>query len=194
MEQLQVILSSFKITLNVPVVFIALYVMVLRSATSLRGALEGVGPENRDFLGPWNCTSEASAILAQKSRYYTVFSVIAQLICCFLIGSIGTLFFFVDVTGSALLCLFPAAAKNGKNPKFLSARPRERCWALRDSNPGLPYKSPEQYITTELCCTLTELLGTLKLLLPRDTTCALTTLISMKNACSEQAFFSLGQK
>jgi hypothetical protein len=28
------------------------YVMVLRSATSLRGALEGVGPENRDFFGP----------------------------------------------------------------------------------------------------------------------------------------------
>ncbi len=26
--------------------------MVLRGATSLRGALEGVGPENRDFLGP----------------------------------------------------------------------------------------------------------------------------------------------
>ncbi len=26
--------------------------MVLRSATALRGALEGVGPENRDFLGP----------------------------------------------------------------------------------------------------------------------------------------------
>ncbi len=30
----------------------ARYVMVLRVATSLRGALEGVGPENRDFLGP----------------------------------------------------------------------------------------------------------------------------------------------
>ncbi len=30
----------------------ARYVMVLRGATSLRGALEGVGPENRDFLGP----------------------------------------------------------------------------------------------------------------------------------------------
>ncbi len=34
------------LTINVPVVFIARYVMVLRSATSLRGALEGVGPEN----------------------------------------------------------------------------------------------------------------------------------------------------
>jgi len=28
--------------------------MILRGATSLRGALEGVGPENRDFFGPWN--------------------------------------------------------------------------------------------------------------------------------------------
>ncbi len=41
--------------------------MVLRRATSLRGALEGVGPENRDFFGPWNGTSEASAIWVQKS-------------------------------------------------------------------------------------------------------------------------------
>jgi hypothetical protein len=31
--------------------------MVLRSATSLRGALEGVGPENRDF---WAQKSQAS--------------------------------------------------------------------------------------------------------------------------------------
>ena len=29
----------------------ARYEMVLRGATSLRGALEGVGPENRDFFG-----------------------------------------------------------------------------------------------------------------------------------------------
>jgi hypothetical protein len=41
----------FIITINVPVVFMARYVMVLRGATLLRGALEGVGPENRD-LGP----------------------------------------------------------------------------------------------------------------------------------------------
>ncbi len=40
--------------------------MILRGATSLRGALEGVGPENRDFFGPWNGTSEAIAIWAQK--------------------------------------------------------------------------------------------------------------------------------
>ncbi len=42
----------YNITINVPVVFMARYIMVLRGATSLRGALEGVGPENRDFLGP----------------------------------------------------------------------------------------------------------------------------------------------
>ncbi len=42
------------ITINVPVVYMARYVMVLRRATSLWEALEGVGPENRDFFGPWN--------------------------------------------------------------------------------------------------------------------------------------------
>jgi hypothetical protein len=40
------------ITIIVPVVFMARYVMVLRGATSLRGALEGVGPENQDFFEP----------------------------------------------------------------------------------------------------------------------------------------------
>ncbi len=45
--------------------------MVLRGATSLWEALEGVGPENRDFFGPWNGTSEASAIWAQKSREWS---------------------------------------------------------------------------------------------------------------------------
>ncbi len=57
-----------QITINVPVVFMARYVMNLRGATSLRGALEGVGPENRDFFGPWNGTSKASAIWGQKIR------------------------------------------------------------------------------------------------------------------------------
>ncbi len=47
--------------------------MVLRSATSLRGALEGVGPENRYFFGPWNGTSEASDIWAQKSLDFYCF-------------------------------------------------------------------------------------------------------------------------
>jgi hypothetical protein len=40
------------IPIYVPVVFMARYAMILRGATSLRGALEGVGPENRDFFGP----------------------------------------------------------------------------------------------------------------------------------------------
>jgi hypothetical protein len=40
------------LTINVPVVFMARYIMILRGATSLRGALEGVGPENRDFFEP----------------------------------------------------------------------------------------------------------------------------------------------
>jgi hypothetical protein len=43
---------SILITINVPVVFMARYVMVLRGATSLRGALEGMGPENRAISGP----------------------------------------------------------------------------------------------------------------------------------------------
>jgi hypothetical protein len=39
------------ITINVPVVFMARYVMILRGATSLLRALEEVGPENQDFFG-----------------------------------------------------------------------------------------------------------------------------------------------
>ncbi len=60
--------ENYILTINVPVVYMARYryVLVLRCATSLRGALEGVGPENRDFLGPEMATSEASAIWAQK--------------------------------------------------------------------------------------------------------------------------------
>ncbi len=34
--------------------------MILRGATSLWGALEGVGPENRDFFGPWNGTGQGT--------------------------------------------------------------------------------------------------------------------------------------
>jgi hypothetical protein len=48
----QVLCTLLVITINVPVVFMARYIMVLRGATSLRGALEGVGTENRDFFGP----------------------------------------------------------------------------------------------------------------------------------------------
>jgi hypothetical protein len=38
-------LEDCEISINVPVVFMARYVLVLR------GALEGVGPENQDFFG-----------------------------------------------------------------------------------------------------------------------------------------------
>jgi hypothetical protein len=41
-----VITCQAVITINVPVVFMARYIMVLRGATSLRGFLAGVGPEN----------------------------------------------------------------------------------------------------------------------------------------------------
>ncbi len=51
-SELVIAFANPVITINVPVVFMARYVMVLRGATSLRGALEGVGPENRDFFGP----------------------------------------------------------------------------------------------------------------------------------------------
>jgi hypothetical protein len=50
--QYSVLIILLILTINVPVVFMARYVMVLRGVTSFRGALEGVGPENRDFFGP----------------------------------------------------------------------------------------------------------------------------------------------
>ena len=39
------------ITINEPVDYMAQAVMILMQAKTLRGQLEGVGPENRDFLG-----------------------------------------------------------------------------------------------------------------------------------------------
>jgi hypothetical protein len=56
------------LTINVPVVYIARYVMVEVGKIHYKGHWKGVGPENRDFLGPERATSEASAIWAQKSR------------------------------------------------------------------------------------------------------------------------------
>jgi hypothetical protein len=44
--------ATHKLTINVPVVFMARYKMVLRGATSLHGALEGVGLKIETFLGP----------------------------------------------------------------------------------------------------------------------------------------------
>jgi hypothetical protein len=51
-KETEFLFCLIRLTINIPVVFMALYVMVLRRATSLQGALEGVGPENRDFFGP----------------------------------------------------------------------------------------------------------------------------------------------
>jgi hypothetical protein len=52
LSQCKLALTSI-ITINVPVVFLWRGTCaVLRGATSLRGALEGVGPENQDFFGP----------------------------------------------------------------------------------------------------------------------------------------------
>jgi hypothetical protein len=49
----------------------ALDIIILIRANPLQRLLEGVSPENRDLLGPWKmATSEASAIWAQKSRYF----------------------------------------------------------------------------------------------------------------------------
>jgi hypothetical protein len=51
-----IVFKSYVLIINVPVVYLARYVMVLRHATSLRGALKGADPENRDcslpFQGP----------------------------------------------------------------------------------------------------------------------------------------------
>ncbi len=44
--------------------------MVLRDATSLQGALEGVGPENLDFFGPWNGTSKVAPLKTTKYKHH----------------------------------------------------------------------------------------------------------------------------
>ena len=45
-------------------------IMILMRENPFRGPLEGVSPENRDFLGPEMAMSEASAIWAQKSQEF----------------------------------------------------------------------------------------------------------------------------
>ncbi len=41
-----------KLTINIPVVYMARDVMILMRAISITKALEGVGPEIENFLGP----------------------------------------------------------------------------------------------------------------------------------------------
>ncbi len=48
-----------KLTINVPVVYMARDVMILMGENPFLGPLEGVGPENRDFLGPEMTTAKA---------------------------------------------------------------------------------------------------------------------------------------
>jgi hypothetical protein len=62
--------NGFKLTINVPVVYMARNVMILMRENPFRGSLEGVGPENRDFLGPEMAMREASAIWTQKSFHW----------------------------------------------------------------------------------------------------------------------------
>ncbi len=59
-----------KIT-NVPVVIWRLYLMVLRRATSIQGALEEVGPENRDFFGPWKGNERSECHLGPKKLRFS---------------------------------------------------------------------------------------------------------------------------
>ncbi len=53
------------VTINVPVVYIARDIMILMQANPLQRPLEGVGPENQDFLGPERPKTKASDIWAQ---------------------------------------------------------------------------------------------------------------------------------
>ncbi len=63
-------ISGLTISINVPVVFMVRYVIVLRSATSLRGALERVGPENQDFFGPTPSNAPSNDVALLKTIKY----------------------------------------------------------------------------------------------------------------------------
>ncbi len=54
------------ITINVPVVYIARDVMILMRENQFRGPLKGLGPENRDFFGPWNGNNRSECHLGSK--------------------------------------------------------------------------------------------------------------------------------
>jgi hypothetical protein len=64
----------------------ARYVLVLDRQDPLRGALEGVGPENRDFFGPEMATREASAISGPKKSSATLRLIDFNSFCCRRIG------------------------------------------------------------------------------------------------------------
>jgi hypothetical protein len=64
------------LTINVPVVFMARYIMVLRGATSLLGALEGVthvtlqGPKKSQFSGPTPSNAPSNDVAHLKTIKY----------------------------------------------------------------------------------------------------------------------------
>ncbi len=70
------------IAINVPVVFMARYLMVLRGATSLRGALEEVGPENRDFFGPKKVIKTTGTLVVLCTRVLLCSVVVCCVVVC----------------------------------------------------------------------------------------------------------------
>jgi hypothetical protein len=58
----------------------ARYVMILRDATSLPGALEGVGPENRDFFGPTPSNALRNDVALLKTITYRAIKTTGTLI------------------------------------------------------------------------------------------------------------------
>jgi hypothetical protein len=54
---------------GVTVVYMAWDVKILMRANPFRGQLEGVGPENQDFLGPEMAKGEASPFVKSKALY-----------------------------------------------------------------------------------------------------------------------------
>ena len=84
------------ITINVPVVFMARYVMVLRSATSLRGALEGVGPENPKKSRPKPLSISAIKTTGTLVVLCTQVLLCTVVCCCLLL---------CDVVCCVLLCV-----------------------------------------------------------------------------------------
>ncbi len=67
-------------TTNVPVVFMARYVMMLRGATSLLGALEGVGPKKSRFSGPTPSNAPCNDVAPLKIITYRTIKTTGTLI------------------------------------------------------------------------------------------------------------------
>jgi hypothetical protein len=61
-------------------IFMARYGMVLRGATSLRGALEGVGPENLNFFGPTPSNAPCNDVAPLKTITYCAIKTAGTLI------------------------------------------------------------------------------------------------------------------